>query len=64
MIYLEFDPRGKCTVLAWADKLLKTHVNRRAIIVSHYITEPGDPAPFGLQGQAIYYALKGNGNLF
>ena len=64
VIYLEFDPAANPTVLAWADNLLKTHVNRRAIIVSHYITEPGDPAPFGLQGQAIYDALKGNGNLF
>jgi hypothetical protein len=51
-------------VLAWADELLKTHVNRRAIIVSHYLVEPGNPAPFGVQGKATYEALRGNANLF
>ncbi len=64
VIYLEFDPAVNPNVLAWADNLLKTHINRRAIIVSHYITEAGNPAPFGVQGQAIYDALKGNANLF
>ncbi|MGH7930493.1 MAG: PKD domain-containing protein, partial [Candidatus Binatia bacterium] len=64
VVYLEFDPAANPTVLAWADELLKTHVNRRAIVVSHYITEAGNPAPFGVQGQAIYEALKGNANLF
>ncbi|MGH7929918.1 MAG: hypothetical protein ACREQV_19215, partial [Candidatus Binatia bacterium] len=64
VVYLEFDPAANPTVLAWADDLLKTHVNRRAIVVSHYITEAGNPAPFGNQGQAIYDTLKGNANLF
>ena len=64
VIYIEFDLAANPSVLAWADELLKTHVNRRAIIVSHYIAEPGNPAPFGVQGQAIYEALKGNANLF
>jgi hypothetical protein len=64
VIYFEFDPAANSSVLAWADELLKTHVNRRAIIVSHYITEAGNPAPFGVQGQAIYDTLKGNANLF
>ena len=64
VIYMEFDPAANPAVLAWADNLLKTHVNRRAIIVSHYLTEGGNPAPFGAQGQAIYDTLKGNANLF
>jgi hypothetical protein len=64
VIYLEYDPAANPTVLSWADNLLKTHVSRRAIIVSHYITEPGNPAAYGIQGQAIYEALKGNANLF
>jgi hypothetical protein len=64
VVYLEFDPDANPSVLAWVDDLLKTHVHRRAIIVSHYITEAGNSAPFGLQGQAIYAALKGNANLF
>jgi hypothetical protein len=64
VVYLEFDSGANPSVLAWADELLKTHVDRRAIIVSHYITEAGNPAPFGVQGQAIYETLKGNANLF
>jgi hypothetical protein len=64
VVYLEYDPAADATVLAWADELLKTHVNRRAIVISHYITEAGNPAPFGIQGKAIYDALKGNANLF
>jgi hypothetical protein len=64
VIYLEYDSDADASVLNWADNLLKTHVNRRAIIVSHYIVEPGNPAGFGVQGEAIYEALKGNANLF
>ncbi|MGH7929828.1 MAG: hypothetical protein ACREQV_18755, partial [Candidatus Binatia bacterium] len=52
VIYLEYDPAANSGVLAWADNLLKTHIDRRAIIVSHYLVEPGNPAPFGMQGQA------------
>jgi len=57
-------------VLAWADALLKTHADRRAIINSHHILcvnqgcPPTISAPFSLQGQAIYDALKNNPNLF
>jgi hypothetical protein len=64
VIYFEFDPAVDPAVLTWADNLLKTHIDRRAIVVSHYVVEPGNPAPFGVQGQAIYDALKGNANLF
>ncbi len=63
VVYIEYDDEVKANVLTWADNLLKTHVNRRAIVVSHYLVEPGNPAPFGLQGQDIYDALKGNANL-
>jgi hypothetical protein len=64
VIYLEYDSDPDSAVLVWADNLLKTYIDRRAIIVSHYLVEPGNPAPFGLQGQDIYNALKGNANLF
>jgi hypothetical protein len=64
VVYLEYDPAADPAVLVWADNVLKTHVGRRAIVVSHYLVEPGNPAPFGLQGRAIYDALKGNANLF
>src|SRR5262249_46687728 len=41
-----------------------TYSNRRAIVVSHYLIDTGNPAPFGSQGQATYNALKNNPNLF
>jgi hypothetical protein len=64
VIYLEYDPEADGSVLVWAGDLLKTHIHRRGIVVSHYISGPGSLAPFGAQGQAVYDALKGNANLF
>ena len=75
VIHFEYDlvdGASRAAVLAWANDLLQTHSDRRAIVVSHYITgiHPGYIAPtpdlqsFGPQGQAIYDALKGNPNLF
>ena len=62
IIHLEYDTTPSAAVLAWADGLLQTHSDRRAIITSHYILNIGNS--FGTQGQAIYDALKGNANLF
>jgi hypothetical protein len=64
VIYIEYDPAVNSDVLTWADDLLKNNVQRRAIVVSHYLIEPGNNAPFGVQGRSIYDALKGNANLF
>jgi hypothetical protein len=64
VVYLEFDPMANPGVLAWADDLLKTYGNRRAIVVSHYLIEVGEGASFGSQGAAIYNALRDNPNLF
>jgi hypothetical protein len=64
VVYLEFDPIANPGVLAWADDLLTTYGNRRAIVVSHYLIEVGEGASFGSQGAAIYNALKDNPNLF
>ena len=54
--------------LDWADGLLKTYSNRRAIVVSHSILDyPGSTplnTPFTGWGQDIYDALKDNPNLF
>lgn len=66
-VYMEYDQSNgslRQSVIAWADTLLQTFSNRRAIIVSHYILQQGEPGPFGPQGQAIYDALKDNPNLF
>ena len=64
VIYLEYDPDADHTVLAWADNLLKTHIDRRAIIVSHYITEPGDPAPSGCKDRESMTGSRGTGICF
>jgi hypothetical protein len=62
VINLEFSPSAE--VLTWADALLGTYSNRRAIVVSHDIIDIGNPGAFSFEGQAIYNALKDNSNLF
>jgi uncharacterized repeat protein (TIGR02543 family) len=64
VIHFEYDQSANATVLAWANNLLQTHSNRRAIVVSHHIINSGFNASFSSQGQAIYNALRGNPNLF
>src|SRR5205085_6450845 len=64
VISLEYDTAPDAAVLTWADNLLTTYSNRRAIVASHYILNAGNPATFGAQGQAIYNALRGHTNLF
>lgn len=53
----------RAQVLDWADNVLKTHSDRRAIISSHHLIHPDD-ASWTAQGQAIYDRLKHNPNLF
>jgi hypothetical protein len=62
-IFLEHDTTQDVPVLDWADNLLKSYSGRKGIVVSHYMTGTGNPAPFGAQGLAIYDALKDNPNL-
>jgi hypothetical protein len=64
IIHLEYDTSPDTAVLDWADALLKTHANRRAIVVSHNIINTGNPGTFAGAGQAFYDALKDNPNLF
>jgi len=59
---LEYNPSAN--VRNWANALLGTYSTRRAIVVSHYIINVGNPGTFSSAGQAIYDALKGNPNLF
>jgi Bacterial Ig domain len=63
-VYFEYDTSANPAVLSWANSVLQTNQNRRAIIVSHYIGGPTTPSNFGAQGAAIYNALKANTNLF
>jgi len=68
VLYFEFDMTMTSTnapVFAWANNLLQTYSNRRAIVVSHWIINSyTEGSTFSEQGNAIYNALKGNPNLF
>jgi hypothetical protein len=50
--------------ITWANNILQSFPNRRAIVVTHYICNDGFSASFSTQGQAIYNGLQGNPNLF
>ena len=63
-IHLEYDTTPMPEVLAWADNLLKTYPNHRAIVTSHWIVNTGFDATFSAQGQAIYNTLRNNTNFF
>ena len=63
-VYLEFDVDANPLVLNWANNLLRTHSNRRAMVVSHYIGRSTTPSTLGPQGAATYNALRTNANLF
>jgi hypothetical protein len=62
IIHLEYNPTSGA--IAWADNLLKTYSNRRAIVSSHAILLSGNPASFDSEGTNIYNGLKTNPNLF
>lgn len=73
VLFLEFDSHNEdqTNLYAWANKVLKDNVFRKAIVVSHSIinTNPvkginTPQAPFNAEGKAIYESLKDNPNLF
>lgn len=64
IIHLEYDTTPQADVLTWADNLLKTYPNHRAIVTSHWIVNTGFDATFSAQGQAIYNKLRTNPNFF
>jgi len=67
VVYFEYDPTATNTnaaIYAWANNVLQTNGNRRAIVVSHYLIDEGFNTSFSPQGAATYDALKGNTNLF
>jgi hypothetical protein len=67
VVFIEYDGAMTSTtnpVLVWANNLLSTHSDRRAIVVTHNLLNGGTSTSFSGQGQAIYDALKGNPNLF
>jgi hypothetical protein len=64
IIHIEYDKSPDQVILDWADNLLTTHANRRAIVVTHYLLGHPNLNTFSVQGQAIYDALKDHSNLF
>jgi len=60
VLHLQFNPPDE--VLTWADEVLRSHSDRRAILNSHWIlNDTGERCEYG---DRIYNALKGNENLF
>ena len=64
IIHFEYDTTPEQSVLDWADTLLTTYSNRRAILTTHFMINQGNPASWGAQGQALYNALSDHPNLF
>ena len=67
VVFIEYDDAMTATnhpVLQWANDLLQTHSDRRAIVISHNMLQGGTSTSFSTQGQTIYNALRGNANLF
>jgi hypothetical protein len=65
IINLEYDNSPDQVILDWADNLLTTHANRRAIVITHHLLGSiTNSDSFSVQGQAIYDALKDHSNLF
>ena len=64
VIHFEYDTTPDAAVITWAENLLQTYSSRRAIIVSHWIINTGNPGSFSAQGQALYNAFRDNPNVF
>ncbi len=64
VLYFEYDTTPSADLLGWANDVLRTNANRRAIAVTHYMGTAATPSSLSAQGTAIYNALKTNANLF
>jgi hypothetical protein len=64
VLYFEYDPEPDAEVLAWANEVLRTNAQRRAIVVTHNMGNTETPVVFSAQGATLYHALKTNANLF
>jgi len=63
LLSLEYDEDPEEGVLAWAAGVLAAHPDRRAIVVSHWLIDPGNPGNISRPAQSIYNALKDSPNL-
>lgn len=64
VVYLQYDVTLNPAYLNWANNVLRTNLNRRAIIVTHNFGGAGLASNFSAQGAAIYNAVKTNANVF
>ncbi|HEX9077832.1 MAG TPA: LamG-like jellyroll fold domain-containing protein, partial [Anaerolineae bacterium] len=62
-VHLSYTPSSGA--LTWANGVLKSNSNLRAIVTTHDLLDVTTPTPnFSSNGAAIWNALKGNSNLF
>jgi len=69
VLSLEYNAGADSGIMTWANSLLQTNSNRRAIVVSHSLLQAGSnwptPAAWSTDGgTALFPALSGNPNLF
>ena len=50
IVHFEYDTTPDAAVLNWADGLLQTYSNRRAIAETHNMLNTGNPAAFSITG--------------
>jgi hypothetical protein len=62
VIHIEY--QAEPAMREWANTLLQTYSDRRAIVVLHNLLVYGNPDPnFSAEAQALYDVIKGNSNL-
>ena len=64
IIHLAYRTTPDLAVIDWADALMKSYPNRRAIVTSHWVVNTGNPASWGGAAQTFYEQLKDNPNFF
>ncbi len=64
VLYFEYNTNPPVELFAWANAVLATNAQRRAIVVTHNFGNTTTPVVWSDQAHAIYEALKGNTNLF
>ena len=67
VLHIEYMPSNTAlrqAVIAWADDVLTTYSDRRAIVATHHMLDSGTSPAFSNQGSALYEGLKHHPNLF
>ncbi|HOX57741.1 MAG TPA: Ig-like domain-containing protein [Candidatus Paceibacterota bacterium] len=63
VLFFEYGRYGS-GVLDWANGVLASHPNHRAIVVTHHAGSDRTPSSFSAQGSALYNGLKAKTNFF